>query len=144
VSIDLRRILIISLIVFGCSVSALVMAQGGAASQVKKLNSSAKETILVDGTSTNMSINGDISLRLISESCVCHGCTMADCQFNVVYEVNGHDIFLDLQNPREGSGAGGKLKCDDCQPLEARGVLTGLSPGEYVVHYRKSFTLEVN
>jgi hypothetical protein len=134
----------VSLAILVYFIATPVMAQTSNVAQMKKLNSSAKETILVDGTSTNMSINGDISLRLISESCVCHGCTMADCQFNVVYEVNGHDIFLDLQNPREGSGAGGKLKCDDCQPLEARGVLTGLSPGEYVVHYRKSFTLEVN
>ena len=69
---------------------------------------------------------------------------MADCEFDIIYEVNGHDIFLDLKNPRENSGAGGRLICDDCQPLEAKGTLTGLKPGEYIVHYRKSFELETN
>jgi hypothetical protein len=130
--------------VFGLGGSALVMAQITNAAQVKKLNSSAKESILSDAKSTNISVDGDVSLRLIDHGCACKGCTMADCEFNMVYEVNGRDIFLDLQNPREGSGTGGKLACDDCQPLEAKGALTGLKPGEYIVHYRKSFELEIN
>ena len=140
--VRLKKIFLVSLVLFGCSIAALVMAQTTDAAQIKKLNSSAKEAILSDAKSTNMSIDGDVSLRLINSTCACHGCTMADCEFDIIYEVNGHDIFLDLKNPREDSGTGGKLVCDDCQPLEAKGVLTGLKPGEYIVHYRKSFELE--
>ena len=142
--ISLRMIFLISLMAFSFSAGALVMAQAPDAVQIKKLNSSAKESILSDAKSTNISVDGDVNLRLINNSCACKGCTMADCEFDIIYEVNGHDIFLDLKNPRENSGTSGRLICDDCQPLEAKGILTGLKPGEYIVHYRKSFELETN
>jgi len=138
----LKKIFWVLLVLFNCSITALVMAQTPDAAQIKKLNSSAKEAILSDAKSTNISVDGDVPLRLIDSTCACHGCSMADCEFNIIYEVNGHDIFLDLKNPREDSGTGGKLVCDNCQPLEAKGILTGLKPGEYIVHYRKSFELE--
>ena len=142
--ISLKKIFLVLLVVFGGFVSTLVMAQTPNAAQIKKLNSSAKEAILSDAKSTNISVDGDVHLRLIDHGCACKGCSMDDCQFNLVYEANGRDIFLDLQNPREGSGTGGKLACDDCQPLEGKGILAGLKSGEYVVHYRKSFELETN
>lgn len=138
----LKRIFLSVSVVFSLGAGTLVMAQDTHALQVDKLDRSAKETILLDAKSTTISVNGDVLLKLIDSNCACKGCSQADCEFAIVYEVDGSDIFLDLKNPREGSDTGGRLKCDDCQPIEAKGILTGLNPGQYVAHYRKSFVLE--
>ncbi len=141
---EVKRIFLGSLVVFSCGVGALVLAQNSPVPRIGKMDSVAKAWISSDAKSTTISVNGDVRLKLTDSGCACKGCYQAECEAAIIYEVDGNDIFLDLKNPREGSGADKKVMCDNCLPLVAEGVLTGLNPGQYVVHYRKSYTLEVN
>jgi hypothetical protein len=115
-----------------------LMASAEKASQTAEV----KDYLLSKGKSTTLVFSAGVHLSLTDKSgCHCSGCSPEDCAYDIRYEVDGSNIFLFLERPKDYIPKA--LSCDACQVITANCTLSGLNPGKYTVYYLPYLALEI-